>query len=238
MQYFTILWADKRISESKAFNALLQQATVIKLHRLTWAMGAFCPVTPTKGTDSRPQYWFSPKTEQVKAVLPGWNTCSCNSFPCAPTPSSTRCLQSQNPPRPATATPASASAAPEKPLLFLHPGDGFESLALPAASRCAGRNLLLGRGGPGADGRRAFEEGLHDSDRPGPGPASARPPPSPHRLPPRPRRQPSPARTQPRHASPPHRRPFPPTRHRPSAEPLPPTEDQSQSSAPPRRRAL
>lgn len=48
--------------------------------------------------------------------------------------------------------------APEHPLLFLHPGDGFGPLALPATP---GRALFLGSDGLGADRGRALEEGLH-----------------------------------------------------------------------------
>lgn len=52
------------------------------------------------------------------------------------------------------------SPQPGRPLLFLHPGDGFEPLAFPAAPR---RAPLLGGWRLGADGGRAFEEGLHGS---------------------------------------------------------------------------
>lgn len=123
-------------------------------------------LTPTKGSYRSSQCWFSPLTEKVKAVLPGgrhlqlqppllWTHPLFHTPPPDPTPPPTR---------PATATPACDPTAPEKPLLFLHPGDGFELLALPAAPRCAGCALLLGSRGLGADGRRAFEEGLHGSD--------------------------------------------------------------------------
>lgn len=89
--------------------------------------------------------------------------------PSAVTPSRpTHPTRANPPPQPAMATSASDPTAPEEPLLFLHPGDGFEPLALPAAPGCA---LLLGGGGLGADGRRAFEEGLHGCGWAEPGPA-------------------------------------------------------------------
>lgn len=62
------------------------------------------------------------------------------------------------PPLPTSPLTASGPTAPEHPLLFLHPGDGFGPLALPAAP---GRALFLGSYGLGADRGRALEEGLH-----------------------------------------------------------------------------
>lgn len=62
------------------------------------------------------------------------------------------------PPLPTSPLTASGPTAPEHLLLFLHPGDGFGPLALPAAP---GRALFLGSYGLGADRGRALEEGLH-----------------------------------------------------------------------------
>lgn len=107
--------------------------------------------------------------------------------------------------------------APEHPLLFLHPGDGFGPLALPATP---GRALFLGSDGLGADRGRALEEGLHGYA----GPCRASHGSVSHR----------------RHRPLRPRRPFPPTRPRKGAWPLPPAVTQSQSAvAPPwRGRAL
>lgn len=119
---------------------------------------------------------------------------------------------------PAGTPTAATRPQPGRPLLFLHPGHGFELLAFPAAPR---RAPLLGGGRLAADGGRAFEEGLHGCgcDRPSSSPS------------PRLRAAVKPSASQRAQA---HRRAHPATTSRQAAatqgeaEPLPPAESQSQ----------
>lgn len=123
---------------------------------------------------------------------------------------------------PAGTPTAATRPQPGRPLLFLHPGHGFELLAFPAAPR---RAPLLGGGRLAADGGRAFEEGLHGY---GYGCGCDRPSSSPS---PRLRAAVKPSASQRAQA---HRRAHPATTSRQAAatqgeaEPLPPAESQSQ----------
>lgn len=117
---------------------------------------------------------------------------------------------------PAGTPTAATRPQPGRPLLFLHPGHGFELLAFPAAPR---RAPLLGGGRLAADGGRAFEEGLHGCGCDRPSCSSS----------PRLRAAVKPSASQRAQA---HRRPATTSRQAAAtqgeAEPLPPAESQSQ----------